>query len=80
MKEQRIGKLLVKVMKIRKDSEDGHGLLNWRLPGAWSRSAGDFAMRCYEIIKKRPMRSTPGPLTIAQVNDMLDRLSQTTGE
>lgn len=33
-----------------------------------------------EVIKKRPMRTTPGSLTIAQVNEMLDRLAQASKE
>ncbi|KAI5840233.1 ATP dependent DNA ligase domain-containing protein [Morchella snyderi] len=79
LKEKTIGRLWVKVMKINKDSDDGFALLNWRQPGA-SKSAGDFALRCYEVIKKRPMRTTPGNLTIDQVNTMLDNLSQATKE
>lgn len=50
LKEQRIGKLLVRVMKINKDSEDGNALIHWRQPGSnqfLSKSAGDFALRCY---------------------------------
>ncbi|CAZ83843.1 unnamed protein product [Tuber melanosporum] len=74
LKEKTIGRLLVKVMKINKDSDDGYSLINWKQPGT-SKSAGDFALRCYEIIRKRPMRTTPGSLTISQVNSMLDRLS-----
>lgn len=46
LKEKSIGRLLVKVMKINKDSDDGYALLNWRQPGA-SRTAGDFALRCH---------------------------------
>ncbi|KAF8535080.1 ATP dependent DNA ligase domain-containing protein [Trichophaea hybrida] len=80
LKEQKIGKLLVKVMKINKDSDDGYALIHWKQPGSWAKSAGDFALRCYDVIKKRPMRTIPGDLTITQVNDMLDRLSQTQGE
>lgn len=47
LKEKVIGKLLVKIMKIDKNSEDGFNLLNWKLPGqtAASRMAGDFAGR-----------------------------------
>ena len=47
MKEKVIGKMLVKVMKIDKNSEDGFNLLNWKLPGqtAATRMAGDFAGR-----------------------------------
>ncbi|KAG8630697.1 hypothetical protein KVT40_002316 [Elsinoe batatas] len=37
--------------------------------------AGDFAGRCYEVIKQRPFRSDFGKLTIGDVNEMLDELS-----
>ncbi|RPB29863.1 DNA ligase 4 [Terfezia boudieri ATCC MYA-4762] len=84
LKEKTIGKLLVKLMKINKTSDDALALLNWRLPGRGSASSssstGDFAGRCYEIIKKRPMRTTPGDLTVADVNDMLDQLSASSKE
>lgn len=77
LKEKTIGKLLVKVMKIDKNSEDGFNLLNWKLPGqsAASRMAGDFAGRCFEVISKRPMRIAVGDMSIGEVNDLLDRLS-----
>ncbi len=77
LKEKTIGKLLVKVMKIDRNSEDGHNLLNWKLPGKTtaSRMAGDFAGRCHEVISKRPMRTTVGDMTIGEVNDYLDRLA-----
>jgi len=77
LKELTIGKLLVKVMKIDKNSEDGYNMLHWKLPGVKSSSAmaGDFAGRCFEVISKRPMRTTPGSMTIAEVNELLDRLS-----
>ena len=72
-----LGKLLVRVLKINKDSEDGYNMLHWKLPGAKSSSstAGDFAGRCFDVISKRPMRQTPGDMTIAEVNELLDRLS-----
>ena len=77
LKEMTLGKLLVRVMKIDKNSEDGYNLLHWKLPGIKSSSAmaGDFAGRCFEVISKRPMRTSPGDLTIAEVNELLDRLS-----
>ena len=77
LKEKAIGKLLVKLMRIDKDSEDGYNLLNWKLPGQTtaSRMAGDFAGRCFEVISKRPMRSSPGTMRIAEVNELLDKLS-----
>ena len=77
LKEKTIGKLLVKVMKIDKNSEDGFNLLNWKLPGqtAASRMAGDFAGRCFEVVSKRPMRLKVGDMSIGEVNELLDRLS-----
>lgn len=77
LKEKTIGKLLVRVMKIDRNSEDGFNLLNWKLPGqtAASRMAGDFAGRCFEVISKRPMRIGVGDMSIGTVNELLDRLS-----
>jgi DNA ligase-4 len=77
LKEKAIGKLLVKLLKINPNSEDGFNLLNWKLPGQTtaSRMAGDFAGRCYEVLSKRAMRSTAGDMRIAEVNELLDRLS-----
>jgi DNA ligase-4 len=77
LKEKTIGKLLVKLLKLNPNSEDGFNLLNWKLPGQTtaSRMAGDFAGRCYEVLSKRAMRSTVGDMRIAEVNELLDRLS-----
>ncbi|KAL5364118.1 putative DNA ligase [Aspergillus floccosus] len=82
IKEKAIGKLLVKIMKIDKNSEDGFNLLNWKLPGqsAGSSMAGDFAGRCYDVISKRPMRTEVGNMSIEEVNEKLDRLSAASKE
>jgi DNA ligase-4 len=82
LKEMTIGKLLVKLMKIDKNSDDGYNILHWKLPGIKSSAAlaGDFAGRCHEVISKRPMRTTPGNMTIAEVNEKLDKLSGVTKE
>ncbi|BDD56605.1 DNA ligase (ATP), variant 3 [Monascus purpureus] len=81
IKEKVIGKLLVKVMKIDKNSEDGFNLLNWKLPGrSASQIAGDFAGRCYEVISKRPMRTEVGNMSIEEVNQKLDELSMASKE
>lgn len=47
LKEKKIGGLLVKVMGIGKDTMDGKALSNWKQPGNWRQSAGDFSRRCY---------------------------------
>jgi DNA ligase-4 len=77
LKEKAIGKLLVKLMRIDKNSEDALSLLNWKQPGqrVTKASAGDFAMRCFEVLLKRPMRTTLGDMRIAEVNQLLDKLS-----
>lgn len=82
LKESNIGKILVKLLKIDKKSEDGYNLLHWKLPGQSmaARMAGDFPGRCYDIISKRPMRTEVGDLTIADVNEMLDKLAASSGE
>jgi DNA ligase 4 len=82
LKENTIGKLLVQLMKIDKNSDDGHSLLHWKLPGqtATSRLAGDFAGRCFEVLSKRQIRAKPGSLRIGDVNELLDRLAAVSGE
>lgn len=82
VKEKGIGKILVKIMKINKESEDGYNLLNWKLPGhgATMRMAGDFAGRCFDVLSKRPMRTEPGDMTIGEVNEKLDKLSAASKE
>ena len=82
LKENTIAKYLIDVMKIDKQSEDGYNLINWKQPGLnnASKMAGDFAGRCYEIIKKRPMLSQPGNMSIGEVNDVLDKLAAAQGK
>ena len=82
LKENTIAKYLIDVMKIDKQSEDGYNLINWKQPGLSSASkmAGDFAGRCYEVIKKRPLLSHPGNMSIGEVNDVLDRLAAAQGK
>lgn len=82
LKEQTIARLLIKLMKISPTSEDGHSLLNWKIPGksASSRLAGDFAGRCFEALDKRPLRTEPGDMRIGAVNELLDKLAATSGE
>lgn len=77
LKELTLGKMLIRILKIDKNSDDGYNLTHWKLPGikATSATAGDFAGRCFDAISKRPMRSEPGDMSIAEVNERLDRLS-----
>lgn len=82
LKESAIGKLLVRTLKIDRHSTDGQNLLQWKRPAKTkaNQTAGDFAARCYEVLAKRPMRSSPGDMRVADVNVMLDKLSAASGE
>ena len=81
LKEKTIGKLLVRIIGIDKSSEDAYNLINWKLPGRHaSASAGDFAGRCFEVISKRPIRTEVGDMSVAEVNEMLDKLSMASKE
>lgn len=82
LKENAIGKLLVRLLKIDKNSDDGYNLLHWKIPGQTmaARLAGDFAGRCFEVISKRPMRTAVGDMTVAEVNEQLDRLAASSSE
>lgn len=53
--------------------------MNWKLPGQKSatENAGDFAGRCFEVIKSRQFRSDIGDMRIGEVNVLLDKLSET---
>ncbi|RMZ84822.1 hypothetical protein DV737_g1061, partial [Chaetothyriales sp. CBS 132003] len=74
LKEKALGKHLIKIMKIDKNSADASKILHWKVPLEGSAS-GDFPSRCYEVMSQRPSRVEPGNMTIAEVNEKLDRLS-----
>lgn len=80
LKEKAIAKVLIKLTKISKDSDDAKHMLNWKLPGqlhkASASTAGDFAGRCYEVLSSRQLRTELSDMSIAEVNISLDRLSQ----
>lgn len=79
LKEASLGKMLVSIMGIGKDSEDALAMTKWKLPGQ-GKSVGDFAGRCFEILSKRPFRDDFGNMTIEEVNNLLDRLSAVSKE
>ncbi|KAI0481076.1 ATP-dependent DNA ligase [Xylariaceae sp. FL0804] len=78
LKESAIGRLLVKLMKIDRHSEDARSMLQWKQQG--TAGAGDFPLRCYQVLAKRPLRTDPGHMRLADVNELLDRLSTASGE
>ncbi|KAJ4376257.1 DNA ligase (ATP) [Neocucurbitaria cava] len=84
LKEKAIAKVLIKLTKISKDSDDAKHMLNWKLPGqlhkASASTAGDFAGRCYEVLSSRQLRTELSDMSIAEVNSALDKLSQVGAE
>ncbi|KAB8296023.1 hypothetical protein EYC80_008834 [Monilinia laxa] len=77
LKEASIAKLIIKVLNLSKDSDDGYNLANWKLParGPPSANSGDFPGRCYEVLSRRPMRQRVGDMSIGEVNELLDKLA-----
>ncbi|KAF2822293.1 DNA ligase 4 [Ophiobolus disseminans] len=80
LKEKAIAKVLIKLTKISKDSDDAKHMLSWKLPGqlykASASTAGDFAGRCYEVLSSRQLRTELSDMSVAEVNVALDKLSQ----
>ncbi|TGJ79064.1 hypothetical protein E0Z10_g9701 [Xylaria hypoxylon] len=79
LKESAIARLLIKLMGLDRHSDDAQSMLKWKRPDQ-SSTAGDFVDRCYSVLSKRPSRIDPGDMRIADVNEMLDKLSAATGE
>ncbi|KAF2971181.1 hypothetical protein GQX73_g2308 [Xylaria multiplex] len=79
LKESAIARLLIKLMGLDRHSDDAQSMLKWKRPDQ-SSTAGDFVDRCYNVLSKRPSRIDPGDMRIADVNEMLDKLSAATGE
>ncbi|KAI0399878.1 ATP dependent DNA ligase domain-containing protein [Xylaria palmicola] len=79
LKENAIARLLIKLMRLDRHSDDAQSMLKWKRPDQ-SSTAGDFVDRCYFVLSKRPVRIEPGDMRIADVNEMLDKLSTVSGE
>ncbi|KAI0912897.1 ATP dependent DNA ligase domain-containing protein [Ustulina deusta] len=79
LKESAIARLLIKLMRLDRHSDDAQSMLKWKRPDQ-SSTAGDFVDRCYNVLSKRPSRIDPGDMRIADVNEMLDKLSVVSGE
>ena len=77
LKEKAIAKLLKSTMGLAPGSSAYESLINFKRPayGSSSTTAGDFALRCYEVFKERALRDKPSDFTVEEVNRLLDRLS-----
>ncbi|KAI0476627.1 ATP dependent DNA ligase domain-containing protein [Xylaria cf. heliscus] len=79
LKESAIARLLIKLMRLDRHSDDAQSMLKWKRPDQ-SSAAGDFVDRCYNVLSKRPTRIDPGDMRVADVNEMLDKLAAVPGE
>ncbi|ANB12256.1 DNA ligase (ATP) DNL4 [Sugiyamaella lignohabitans] len=73
LKENTLGRLLVKVLHLDKKSPDAIALREWKRGP--SSTAGNFSERVYDILAKRDTHSTYGDMTVDEVNSLLDTLS-----
>lgn len=82
LKEQTIAKRLQKLIGVSDNSEAAKALLNWKNPGktAASRMAGDFAGRCFEVMRVRAVKLEYGDMPISKVNELLDKLAAVSKE
>ncbi|KAH7960734.1 hypothetical protein HPB49_022607 [Dermacentor silvarum] len=73
IKEATLAKLYIDVLALGKDSPDAQKLLRYRTPHVAKAEAGDFASVAYLVLRNRC--PTKGTLTIADVNQLLDEVS-----
>ncbi|KAH7957147.1 hypothetical protein HPB52_015665 [Rhipicephalus sanguineus] len=73
IKEATLAKLYIEVLALGKDSPDAQKLLRYRTPHVAKAEAGDFASVAYLVLRNRC--PTKGSLTVAEVNELLDELS-----
>ncbi|KAH6934390.1 hypothetical protein HPB50_024031 [Hyalomma asiaticum] len=73
IKEATLAKLYIDVLALGKDSPDAQKLLRYRTPHVAKAEAGDFASVAYLVLRNRC--PTKGSLTVADVNQLLDEVS-----
>ncbi|KAJ3104667.1 DNA ligase (ATP) [Phlyctochytrium bullatum] len=73
MKDKLLATAFIEALSIA-GSADAAALMNWRKPRANGHVAGDFGEVLYSVLRSRAA-SVRGALTIAEVNEQLDRLN-----
>ncbi|OSD05522.1 DNA ligase 4 [Trametes coccinea BRFM310] len=79
LKEKNLAKAYIKLIPLGRHDPDAIRLLNWKKPTERDRSSGDFPTVLYEVVNKRSS-VVEGSLSINEVNDILDELSQNMGK
>ncbi|GAA5981421.1 hypothetical protein JCM10908_004104 [Rhodotorula pacifica] len=79
LKEQKLAKALVEALDLPRNSTAAIKLEHWKTPTKDDPGAGEFASVAYDVIKSRSTVTTSrSDTTIDSINDVLDKLSQTT--
>ncbi|KAH9932654.1 hypothetical protein B0H21DRAFT_878850 [Amylocystis lapponica] len=79
MKEKNLAKAYIKLIPLGLKDPDAIRLLNWKKPAEKDKSSGDFPTVLYEVICKRSS-VMEGSLSVNELNDLLDQLSQNMGK
>ncbi|KAI0700108.1 DNA ligase 4 [Cerioporus squamosus] len=79
LKEKNLAKAYIKLIPLGKHDPDAIRLLNWKKPTDRDKTSGDFPTVLYEVVNKRSS-VVQGSLSIDELNDYLDELSQNTGK
>ncbi|KAI9064078.1 DNA ligase 4 [Trametes sanguinea] len=79
LKEKNLAKAYIKLIPLGRHDPDAIRLLNWKKPTERDRSSGDFPTVLYEVVNKRSS-VVEGSMTIDEVNNLLDELSQNMGK
>ncbi|KAI0704277.1 ATP dependent DNA ligase domain-containing protein [Cytidiella melzeri] len=79
LKEKNLAKIYIKLIPLGRQDPDAIRLLNWKKPSVKFASSGDFTTVLYEVVSKRSS-VIQGSLSIDELNDTLDMLSQHMGK
>ncbi|KAH9935959.1 DNA ligase 4 [Epithele typhae] len=79
LKEKALAKLYIKLIPLGPYDPDAIRLTHWKKPSDRGRTSGDFPMVLYEVINKRSS-IIEGSCSIEEINDYLDRISQSMGK
>ncbi|KAK0202966.1 DNA ligase 4 [Desarmillaria ectypa] len=75
LKEQKIAKTYIRLIPLGPRDPDAIRLTNWKKPVEQNKASGDFPTVLYEVVVKRSS-VTEGSLSIDDLNEILDELSQ----
>ncbi|GEM06078.1 DNA ligase [Rhodotorula toruloides] len=80
LKEQKLAKAIIQALDLPQRNSAALKLINWKVPTKEDPGAGEFAAVAYDVIKSRStVIRHVSDVTIDEINETLDGLSQTRG-